>query len=79
MSAAWLRDAMHDGTVVTLDATWYMQPSSKPSQYEAIPGARVWDLDSTSDPNEAHGRPHMLPGNDSFTEVGLGASRLLLH
>ena len=39
-----------------------------PLQYKCVPGARLWDLNATSDPEEKV-LPHMLPSNAQFSQA----------
>lgn len=71
VSAEWLATRLHDPAIVVLDGSWYLPSMQRDAYAEfqecAIPTARFFDLDGTSDP-DTH-LPHMLPSMAAMEEA----------
>ncbi|WP_246202699.1 3-mercaptopyruvate sulfurtransferase [Fulvivirga lutimaris] len=70
VSAAWLKDNLHDPDLVILDASLKVNVSGKKSDYDGIkiPGARFFDLEGEFSDN-ASGLPHTLPSEAAFEQA----------
>lgn len=71
VSTDWLERHLGDGDVVAVDCSWHMPASGRVGRDEYlkahIPGARFLDIDKVGD--SSNPAPHMLPGDDAFSEA----------
>ncbi len=71
VSAQWLTGMLSDPGVVVLDSSYHLPTVGRDAKAEfaalRIPGARFFDIDAVSDPDDP--LPHMVPSPERFGEI----------